>query len=445
MASMQEASDKVGRPIRPRLRKLRGDVARRLGAILRDRDAIQGYAHLLGGSAARLVLSLVYFVALTSALKISEFGFFATSSAVGLVLARLAAFGYGANLFVIAATRPRLLGTYFGSYLVWLVLSLPLCLVAALAVHWAFFGEAGKLLPYLVIVGVEVVVWRLIDTIASTNSGLGRFGRAAATYNVAFLARAVAAVAFLALGDHSIGQWSLAYAAANLAALAVSVVFLMPAVSLRLRARALRLRLRNGLELGSAHLVSMAQGESDKVLMLAFGGEMAAGIFATCTRLIDLTALPVRAFNIMMIQKVLRNPNAMRGRVGLILTEIGIALLSTLAFAVIAVALWLWPELLGREIAKAASVLPLLLLLPAFRNLIEYQAELLYARQRRAALLVISAALIGVKAAIMTAIFWEMGPSVHWALAMNLVFAAAYLASTFGTYACERRAQETER
>lgn len=421
-------------PGRPNVRELGRDVARRARALLRDRAAIRGYAHLLGGSAARVLLSLVYFVALTSSLKIAEFGFFATSSAVGLVLARLAAFGYGANLFVIAATRPRLIGPYLGNYAVWLVASLPFCLAAALAVHWAFFGEAGKLWPYLIIVGVEVIVWRLLDVVAAINSGLGRFGLSAATYNLGFLTRTMAALGFLIFGDHSIGQWALAYAAANTAAFVIAALFLMPSVRIRLRRGSLLLRIRNGLELGSAHLVSMAQGESDKVLILAFGGEMAAGIFATCTRLIDITALPVRAFNIMMIQKVLRDPTAMRGKRGLILTEAGIAALSTIAFVGIAFVLWLRPELLGHEIAKAAPFLPLLFLLPAMRNLIEYQAELLYARQRRASLLVISLVLILVKSALMVAIFRWLGPSVHWALAMNAVFLAAYLASTFGTY-----------
>jgi O-antigen/teichoic acid export membrane protein len=430
----------LGGRISPRadLRGLAREAAQRVGAILRDHSAIRGYAHLLGGSAARLVLSLVYFVSLTSALKIAEFGFFATSAAVGLVLSRLVAFGYGANLFVIAATRARLLGPYLGNFLVWLVLSLPLCLVAALAVHWAFFEGAGKLGPYLVIVAVEVIVWRLLDVVAAINSGLGRFGFSAATYNLGFLARTLAALGFLLVGDHSIGQWALVYAAANTAAFAVAAVFLMPRVRIRVRRGSLFLRSRNGLELGSAHLVSMAQGESDKVLILAFGGELAAGIFATCTRLIDITALPVRAFNIMMIQKVLRDPTAMRGRRGLMLTEAGIALLSTAAFAAIAFALWLRPDILGHEIAKAASVLPLLFLLPACRNLIEYQAELLYARQRRTSLLLISLVLILVKSAIMVAIFAELGAGLHWALAMNIVFLAAYLASTYGTYRFDR-------
>lgn len=423
---------------RPHLRELGRDVARRAGAILRDRDAIRGYVHLLGGSAARVLLSLVYFVALTTSLKIADFGFFATSSAVGLVLARLAAFGYGANLFVVAATRPRLIGAYLGNYLVWLLVSLPLCLAVALAVHWAFFREAGKLEAYLVIVFVEVVMWRLLDVVAAINSGVGRFGYSAGTYNLGFLSRTLAALGYLFLIEHSIWQWALCYLAANTIAVVIAAAFMMPSVRIRLRIGSLFLRMRNGIELGSAHLVSMAQGESDKVLILAFGGELAAGIFATCTRLIDITALPVRAFNVMMIQKVLRDPHAMRGRRGLVLTEIGIAVLSTLAFAAIAAALWLRPDLLGQEIAKAAPVLPLLFLLPACRNLIEYQAELLYARQRRMSLLLISLALIGVKSTIMVLIFSGLGDAGHWALEMNLVFLAAYLASTYGTYRLDK-------
>ena len=424
--------------LRPDLRALGRELARRAETLLRDRALIRGYAHLLGGSAARIVLSLIYFVALTSALKIADFGFFATSSAVGLVLARLVGFGYGANLFVVAATRPRLIGLYIGNYAVWLLVSLPFCLAAALAVHWAFFGEAGKLEAYLVIVFVEVVVWRLLDTVASINSGFARFGRSAATYNVGFVSRTLAAVGYLLFVEHSIWLWALCYLAANTIAFVIAAIFMMPPIRFRLRLRSLLLRFRNGIELGSAHLFSMAQGESDKVLILAFGGELAAGIFATCTRLIDITALPVRAFNVMMIQKVLRDPTAMRGRRGLILTEVGIAAMSSLAFLAIALALSLWPDLLGPEVAKAAPVLPLLFLLPACRNLIEYQAELLYARQRRISLLWISLALVGVKSGIMVLIFNGLGGAAHWAIEMNVVFLAAYLASAWGTYCLDR-------
>lgn len=413
-------------------------IAALLSAVSCDRTTIRSYMHLLGGSFSRLLLSLVYFVSLTTALGLRDFGFFATSASVGMILARMVAFGYGANMFVIAATRPRLLGRYLAIFGVWLAASLPFCLGLAILVHWVCFADAGKLESYLVIVAVEAVVWRLIDLVAVVNGGRGRYDASAATYNVAFLARALAAFAFLMLADGEVSQWAWAYALANVVALAFATVVLMPRVQLRLRRNTLLLRGKHALALGSAHFISMTQGESDKVLVLALGGEMTAGVFATCIRLLDLTAMPVRAFNILMIRKLLRDPAAMRSARGMVLTEVGIALISTLTFVVIALALWINPDLLGREVAKAAPILPLFWAVPALRNLVEYQAELLYARLRRTTLFFISGALIAVKSLLITLVFSNLKDAEHWGLAMNAVFLAAYVASTIGTYVVPR-------
>ncbi|GAA0237806.1 hypothetical protein LNAOJCKE_1740 [Methylorubrum aminovorans] len=404
---------------------------------LGERGLVRGYVHLLGGSVTRLLLSLVYFISLTSALGLDDFGLFATSAAVGMVLSRLAAFGYGANMVAVSATRPRLLGRYLGSYAVWLAVSLPFCLGLALLVHWAFFP--GQLLAYLTVVAVEVVVWRLIDLVAVINGGLGRYARSAAAYNIGFLARTLAALAFLGSSDHSLAAWGLAYAAANLTALLVVAATLLPRARLRLRRRSLLLRGRNALALAGAYVVSAGQGESDKVLVLALGGEANAGLFATCMRLVDLTAMPVRAFNVIMIRALLRDPAAMRGTWAKLVTEVGILIVSTAVFAVITLALQVWPSLLGREVAKAAPILPLLWAVPALRNLIEYQAELLYAWQRMFGLFWISSLLILLKSTLIAAVFWQFHGPAQWAGMINAVFLVAYLASSLGTYAFGRR------
>lgn len=81
------------------LRKFSGDRV----ALLRD------YLSLFSGSAGRLVVSLVYFIALANTLPTSDFGIFATASGTGVMLSRLVSLGFNSPLYRIATVKPRLL------------------------------------------------------------------------------------------------------------------------------------------------------------------------------------------------------------------------------------------------------------------------------------------------------------------------------------------------
>jgi hypothetical protein len=68
-------------------------------------EVIRAYLSMIGGSAGRLVISLVYFIAIANTLSISEFGLFATASACGIMLSRLMAFGFVSPLYRIATVK----------------------------------------------------------------------------------------------------------------------------------------------------------------------------------------------------------------------------------------------------------------------------------------------------------------------------------------------------
>ena len=73
------------------------------------------------------------------------------------------------------------------------------------------------------------------------------------------------------------------------------------------------------------------QMELDKLLVLALGGAELAGIYAIIMRLVDLTAIPIRAFTMMLVQKMMRAPETLARlavRAGI---EAGIFAVSTLA------------------------------------------------------------------------------------------------------------------
>jgi len=78
---------------------------------------------------------------------------------------------------------------------------------------------------------------------------------------------------------------------------------------------------------------------------------------------------------------------------------------------------------------------------PAFRNLVEYHAELLYARERTGSRIALLCLLTALKAALISAVMTRFGASDAWAGWMNLVFGLVYLVSAVFTYGLLARAR----
>lgn len=75
-----------------------------------------------------------------------------------------------------------------------------------------------------------------------------------------------------------------------------------------------------------------------------------------------------------------------------------------------------------------------MLLVPAFRNLVEYHAELLYARERTGSRIVLLCLLTALKAGLISLVMTQFAANEGWAIWMNLVFGLVYLASAGFTY-----------
>src|SRR5690606_33126637 len=100
--------------------------------------------------------------------------------------------------------------------------------------------------------------------------------------------------------------------------------------------------------------------------------------------------------------------------------------------------LLVFPNLLGSNVSEAAPLIGLALFIPGLRNLVEYQAELLFARGQtliRAFNLALLAALKAVLLSLLLVQSLEIGQLV---LALNAVFALLYLASALLTYSAMR-------
>jgi O-antigen/teichoic acid export membrane protein len=243
-------------------------------------------------------------------------------------------------------------------------------------------------------------------------------------------------------GVHDVASWAGWYAAANAAALVLTAAVCWPDSRLRLAPKLYLRRMRDALSVAGGEIVLYAQMELDKVLMLAIAGGQAAGIYAIVMRLVDLTAIPVRAFNTLLVQAMMRDPAALASPARKALTEAGIAAISTLGMALLALALWWKPDLLGKSVAVAAPVAAFALALPALRNLTEYHSELLYARGQTVTRAVLLIAMGVIKIAGMVLLLSEATAPQTTILIMTGVLAVIYLVSSMATYSLMRRRAE---
>ena len=414
-------------------------MAPALPEILRKRiGMVRDYATAISGSAGRLVFSLAYFVALANTLSIADFGLFATASATGVMLSRIVAFGFITALYRIATVRPALVGVYTGGFIAMTLLSIPFVGLAALGAFELFFSSQMALPVFMTVIAAECLLWRPVEATVIVNNGMGRFGRAAILVIIGTVLRALAAGVLLILPVRDLATWSLLYLAANGISLLIAVAFFYPRRRLRLKPRVYLRRLPDSLYVAGAELLFYLQMEMDKLLVLALGGPHLAGIYAIIMRLVDLTAIPIRTFTMMLVQSLMRAPEILARPIRRIGIESGIFAVSTLALGALAGLLLLFPNLLGSNVSEAAPLIGLALFIPGLRNLVEYQAELLFARGQtliRAFNLALLAALKAVLLSLLLIQSLEIGQLV---LALNAVFALLYLASALLTYSAMR-------
>lgn len=398
-----------------------------------NRGLVTDYAHLVGGSVGRLVLSLAYFVSVANGLTVADFGLFAAASATGIVLSRIAGFGFVSPLYRVATVKRRLVGVYTAGFLAAFALSLPVVALAASGFYAVFFAGEMGVAAFAAIVAAEVLFWRMLEVVCIVNNGLGRFGRGAILVILGSAIRAAAAVAFATLSDGSLIAWALAYMAANAMAMVVAIVFFYPRVAPRLAPRLYLARWRDSVSVAGADIVFYLQSELDKLLVLSIGGAEVAGIYAILMRLVDLTALPVRSFNTMVVQRLMKAPQwlaSWRVRWSL---EVGIAAVSVAGLAFLGGFLHVFPTALGRNVADAAPLVLAALLVPAFRNLVEYQSELLYARGMTTIRALVLALVGLVKAGLLTLLLTSAG-GTGWVAGLNGLFLVLWLVSAIATY-----------
>lgn len=413
-------------------------MATLLDLITRNRTTLIAYFQAMSGSAGRLVFSLAYFIALANTLSIGDFGRFAAASAAGVMISRVLAFGFTSPLYRIATVKPQLIGAYTAGALAFGAASLlPLALVAWATHALAFSGDIDGM-TFAVFIAAEALFWRPTEIVAIVNNGMGRFGRAARLTILGTALRALAAAAFVASPYRDLASWAWFYLAVNAAALMIAVIVDYPRRRLRFVPRLYMRRLRDALMVSLSEMLFYVQAEFDKLIVLALGGAETAGVYAVIMRLVDLTAIPVRAFSMMLVQKIMRTPDVLRGvkrRAGI---EAGIFAVSTLGLVALATLLWLWPNALGKNVAVAAGLVGFAVAVPGLRNLVEYQAELLYARGQTGLRALLLGLLTLAKGGLLALLLGAVAGAtlIGW---LNGVFLALYAISAAFTYSALKR------
>lgn len=413
--------------------------ARLTAFLLERRGLIRDYLSAVSGASGRLVFSLVYFVALANTLSLADFGRFATASAAGVMLSRVLAFGFISALYRTATIRSNLIGTFTAGFLLLAVLSLPVLAAASYLVYLLFFKGEMALPIFAAVVLAEALLWRPVEVVLIVNNGLGRFGRASVMAILGTAFRALFAAVFFFWPNRTLADWSLFYIAANALSLAVACLYFYPRQRLRLHIPLYVRRLADSIYVAGAEVLFYLQMEFDKLLVLSIGGPQLAGLYAIIMRLVDLTAIPIRTFTMMLVQRMMRAPEMLkrlRVRAGI---EFGVFAVSTLALLALAVILHFFPNALGRNVGEAAPLVALAICVPGMRNLVEYQAELLFARGQTLLRAVNLALLAGLKALLLTYVLTRglETPQLIWSL--NVVFALLWLASAALTYPALRR------
>ena len=400
---------------------------------------VRDYMTALSGAAGRMVISLFYFVALANSLSVADFGLFATASATGIVLSRIVGFGFTSPLYRIATVKPRLIGVYAAGYLLFSAISLPFFVLAAYFCYRVFFGQTLSLLTFALIVMTEALLWRTLEVILIANNGMNRFGRASTLVMIGSALRALAAVGFAFTVARDIDHWAQYYLVANALGLLVGILFFMPKAKLRLVLPVYRRHITDSLSVAGAEILFYIQSELDKLLVLALGGAETAGVYAIIMRLVDLTAIPIRTFNMMLVQRLMRNGSLLSSLKQKVSMEVALFAISTIGFCGLAIFLKIFPNALGHNVAGATNLLFLVFLVPGFRNLVEYQAELLYASRQTVLRVLNLAMLAGVKAVLLAYIFLNAFDQATWLRDLNIAYGLIWLASGLLTYSAIRR------
>jgi len=428
MKSEQLNTLELDTPVVTRASRLLATLARTF------RAQLSNYLQVFAGTGMRLGLQAVYFFILANTLSLHDMGVFASTSSTGIMIGCFSGFGFASLAFRASAGKRRTLGAYLAVFYASWAIALPLCVAVSLPVFYFLFTFSLSLTAFVLIIVVETGLWRIVEMIHQVNNGLGRYASASLAISLGSALRTAGAVVFAASSRHDVETWALIYFAFNLAAMALAIAIYQPRIRLRWRSEIFLGRMRDALLFSIAYCASIAQNEIDKLVMLSLADQRTVGIYAISTRIIDFTSVPIRSFYVLYSRKLIID-GYQRGQLGRSLgVEALIALISTAGLATLLVALSIWPNLLGHNVAVATQLFGVLLAVPACKNLLEYHSELFFVYQHMTVRAVLATVLVGLKAAALALLLIHFDNIVEWGLWLNAVYFGLYVFSAASVY-----------
>jgi O-antigen/teichoic acid export membrane protein len=238
----------------------------------------------------------------------------------------------------------------------------------------------------------------------------------------------------VASGRHDVETWSIIYLLFNLAGMLLAIVLFQPRIKLRWRLPLFLGRFHEAFMYAIAYSAFVSQNEIDKVVMLSLADQRTVGIYAIASRLIDFTSVPIRTFYVLYSRKLILEGRA-GNKIGRSLSvEVMIAVISTIAFAGLLTVLWMWPTLLGRNVATATPLLMVALAVPAFKNLLEYHSELFFVYQRMTIRAVLATSQVALKAGTLALLLICFSSITQWGLWLNAIYIGLYVLSAAIVY-----------
>lgn len=404
------------------------------------------YFIILSGASARVVIQGLYFVLLANTLTLPEFGLFAAISAAGIIVGSFSGFGFASAAFRTAATKRHLVGRYLAGLYAMFLVSTPVCIVCLYALYDVAFAQRVGLSAYLAIVLSEIVFWRLLEAVSQINNGLGKFSQASIGLVIGAGTRLAAAVIFK-LWFQTLDEWALVYFIANGCGTLFYLCAFSPAerVCFRGIVKLVFGRLHDSLMFAFSFFIFYAQSELDKLIAALLVDGRTAGIYAISMRILDLTSVPVRGFLLLLVRESIRSGwQRSKWSTGLA-TEGVLAAVSLTGFIAIAATLSVFPKIMGHQVAEASPLFIVMALVPVFKNLQEYHAELFFAWRRLELRAIMAAMLTLVKAVLTAVIFLSAHDLRYIGLMFNLLFALTYTisaATLFETFYSARSSRE---
>ncbi len=395
---------------------------------------VTSFSTLLARDFSTLLIQTFYFLLLANTLTLANMGIFAAILSVGMIIGSTMGLGYEELSYRNAVQKPRLLGSYLAGTYFALAMSLPAGLAVSVLIYFLVFASKVSLISFLEVMAVELLLWRIIEIYSLLNEGLGHFGKIMKIFILSYTLRAIAALVFWQGGYTDLELWIHFYLFANsLAFLAVWTLY-RPKVRLRLHIPIVLSQLGHSAYMSFTRLMYALQREIDKVIILVLAGNEATGIYTISIRILALISMPVQAFFALYMRKMLKQKSMAHIMRNNLAVEAVIFSVIIIGFLLLMQILHIAPNLLGKNVAAANFFYSGLIVLPAFKLLIEFHSEMYFAfnhiKDRALASVIIS--VMRVLAMVLTVIM--AGTIANWPFWMNISFALLYFLSLAMVY-----------